>query len=120
MRNNTYKAMVALDASKDEVSIAIDASQVVAISAQIVMTGSATGTLNIQASNQLQPPVDANGNPAPTVWNDIATVGTVTLTAGGTFLIPKFDVAYAWLRASYVKNNASAGTVSVTINTKGF
>jgi hypothetical protein len=121
MRNNTVCVMNALDASVDHTSaIVIDARQVVAMSAQAVMTGAATGTLNIQASNDVNPAVGSNGAPAPTNWSTIATVGTIALAAGTVTLLPKFDVAYQWIRANYVKNNGSAGTVTVNINTKGF
>lgn len=120
MRNNTKLALNGLDASVDQVGDLIDARQVVAISAQIVMTGSSTGTLNIQASNDVNPPVSATGAPVPINWSNIPTVGTIALTAGAVFLMPKFDVAYQWLRVAYVHNNGSSGTVSVSVNTKGF
>lgn len=121
MRSNTSKNMVALDASKDEAGSCIDASNVFAISAQIVMTGTSSGTLNIQASNDIAPPVTTNGVPVPTNWSNIPTDGTVTITGtAGVFFIPKFDVAYRWIRSSFVHNNGSAGTISVNITTLGF
>lgn len=120
MRSNSGVNIIAADASKDGTGIVIDASNVQYLSALCVSTGSSTGTVNIQASNDIAPAVDASGLPNPSHWVNIATVGTVTITAASTTLIPVFQVGYKWIRSSYVHNNGSAGTITVTLNTQGF
>jgi hypothetical protein len=119
MRPNNQANMSALDASVNQSGLTIPADQVVAISAQAVVTGLSTGTLNIQMSNDPDSActTDSTGKLQPTNWSNIATVGTVTLSGAGVFNIPKFDVCAKWLRGSYVKNNGSAGTVTVQIQT---
>lgn len=120
MRPNTQVQMKALDASADKVGATIDANQVLTISAQAIVTGTSTGTLNIQASND--PPSGlANVEGVPTVvnWTNIATIGTIAIAGAGTYLIPKFDVAYRWIRCSFVHNNGAAGTITVNVQTQG-
>lgn len=119
MKNNAIAALRAADASANQVSLAIDVRQAVAMSAQVVMTGASTGTLNILASNDVTPPVNASGQPVPANWN-LITGQTLALTANASFLLPKFDISYQWIQIQYVKNNGSAGTVSVNVNTKSF
>ena len=119
MRPNTNPNLIAADASISHFGVVIPADFVLRISAQAIVTGSSTGTLNIQASNDIAPPVDSTGHAAPVNWNNIPTVGTVAIAGAGTYLIPSFDVAYKWIRASYVFTNAQAGTISVNIQTIG-
>lgn len=121
MRPNTKTNIATISAAIDQLGLTIDAQFIMTLSAQAIVTGSSTGTLNIQASND---PLDglavnSKGQPIPVTWTNIATVGTVTLSAAGNFLIPKFDVAYRWLRCSYVHNNGAAGTVTVNVTTQG-
>lgn len=110
MRQGTFLNIVAADASKDEVGAAVAAAQLFALSAQAVVTGTSSGTLNIQASNDIS---------APTNWSNIATIGTVTISGAGVFLIPKLDICYNWIRASFVHNNAASGTISVNLQVLG-
>ena len=119
MRPNTQTNINGADASVNQAGLTIRADQVVAISAQVVSTGSSTGTLNIQMSNDPDSActTDSNGNLQPVNWSNIATIGTVTVAAASVANIPKFDVCAKWLRGSYVKNNGSAGTITVQIQT---
>lgn len=119
MRQNNSVNINAASAAANANGSVIDANQVFALSAQAVVTGTSTGTLNIQASNDIAPAVDSNGNPAPTNWSNIATVGTVSISGAGVYLIPKFDVCYRWIRAQFVAGNNAAGTISVNINKLG-
>lgn len=112
MRPNTSANIASASAAVDQAGIIIPADFVYKVSAQAVVTGTSTGTLNIQASNDLAV--------IPTIWSNIATVGTVAIAGAGTYLIPQFDVSYRFLRASFVHTNAAAGTINVNIHTTGF
>jgi hypothetical protein len=107
------------DASVNQSGSGVSAAQVFYASAQATVTGASTGTLYIQASNDIAPPVNSSGVAVPTNWTNIGTTAQVTISGSGTFLIPKFDVCYQFIRSSYVKNNGSAGAVSVIIKTLG-
>lgn len=120
MRPNCSVNMAALDASIDEVGIVIPASQVIAASVQAVVTGTSTGTLNLQFSNDIAPPVDSFGKPAPTHWSNIATIGTVAIAGAGVYSMPKLDVAYQYIRTSFTHTNAASGTITVNISTLGY
>ena len=109
----------AASAAVDQNGAVIDANQLFAVSAQAVVTGTSTGTLNIQASNDISPAVDSSGKPNPSHWSNIATVGTVAIAGSGVYLIPKFDIAYRWIRCQFVHANAQAGTISVNVNVLG-
>lgn len=121
MRPNTVATIVALSAAVDQAGSAIPADFVVAVSAQAVVTGTSTGNLNIQVSNDIGPPVNATtGLPVPTNWSTVATIGTIAIAGAGVYLIPKFDTSYKWIRASFVHTNAASGTISVNLHTFGF
>lgn len=111
MRPNVSINISSADASDDAEGEALDASQVLYLSAQAVVTGTSTGTLNIQASNDIV---------SPTHWSDIETLGTVEIAGAGVYLIPSFQVGYRWVRSFFVKDNGDAGTLTVRINTQGF
>lgn len=103
----------------DQNGSVIDANQLFAMSVQAVVTGTSTGTLNVQFSNDISPAVDSNGKPAPTHWSNIATVGTVAIAGAGIYSMPKFDIAYRWIRCQFVHANAAAGNISVNVNVLG-
>lgn len=113
MRFDRVTVMNALDASKNESSILIDSNQLLKISAQVVMTGNAAGTVKFQASNDFVQGVALGSGAVPTNWSDIASQ-TVAVSAGGVFLIPQFELSYRWLRVQYV---FASGTGTVTVNT---
>jgi hypothetical protein len=120
MRPNCAANLSAADASKDEPGLVVPAAFLLYASVQAVVTGTSTGTLNVQFSNDLSPGVDSNGNPAPTNWSNIATVGTVSISGAGVYSIPVFQVGYQWLRLQFVHNNGASGTISANLNTIGF
>lgn len=98
------------DASGDLHGEILDAQFAIQMSAQAVVTGTSTGTLNIQVSNDLIKPEN---------WSNIATVGTVAIAGSGVYLIPKFDIAYRWVRPDFVSTNGESGTISVITNLIG-
>jgi len=120
MKPNTNVNINAASAAVNQNGAVLPGQYVYSISAQAVVTGTSTGTLNIQASNDSGVVNDSSGNPNPTNWSNIATVGTVSISGAGVYLIPKFDVCYRWIRAQFVAGNAASGTISVNIQTIGF
>jgi hypothetical protein len=116
MRQLPVKVLNAADASVDQTGAWIQAENLFAASAQAVITGTSTGTLKFQFSNditnQQTPPAD------PTNASDI-TGATVAVAGAGVVAIPKFDLCYNWIRLVYVKTNGAAGTITATVKTLG-
>ncbi len=80
----------------------MDGSQIRSISAQAIITGSgAAGVLKLQASNE----------DVATIFKDVSGV-TVTISGAGTYVIPKTDVCYRWLR--FVSTDTSSGSATGT------
>lgn len=112
MRQLLDNIINAADASVNQVSAAIPTENMLYISVQVVMTGSSSGALKLQASNDVIPVT--NPLTAPTNWADISGA-TVTLTGtAGVFLIPLTNLCYQYVRAVYTHNNGSAGTITAT------
>lgn len=81
-------------------------------SAQITATGSAAGTLKFQASND----VPRSPTTPPTHWNDIPSA-TVAVSGAGSFMIPKTDLCYQFIRLVYT--NTGTGTIQANVKTIG-
>jgi len=94
-------------------SAAIPTENILNVSAQLVATGSAAGTLKFQCSNDN--PVA--GNTPPTNWSDIPSA-TVSVSGAGVFLIPDTAICYQWVRLVYA--NSGTGTFGVMVKTVGF
>lgn len=120
MRPNTNKNIIGADASANAAGITLPAQNIMYVSAQCKSTGSATGTVNIQMSNDTPDmcTTDSNGNLQPVNWSNIPTTGTVVITAGSLTIIPVFQICAAFIRSNYIKNNGSAGTISVDLQTQ--
>ena len=101
------------NAASSTQSNAIDASQLLQASAQVVCSSTATGTVKFQASNDYGNSVSYT---VPTNWSDIPTM-SVTLAGGTVYLIPKFDICYKWIRVAYI--GGGTGTVTVSIKVHG-
>jgi hypothetical protein len=112
MRSVTETSLNAIDASVGAESDAIDASFLVAGSVQIISTGSPSGDVKVQASNDL-----VTGSQVPTNWTDITGL-SVTLSGAGTDLIPKFDICYQSIRI--VATAGGTGTVTAKFKGVGF
>lgn len=104
--------VIPLQAAATKSSAAITAENLFSVSAQIIATGSAAGTLKIQASNDNP----ANGPSAVVNWSDI-TGATVAVSGAGAFLIPKIDICYEYIR--FVYTNSGTGTISVNAKALG-
>lgn len=114
MRPLHYEVFDAVDASIDETGATIDSSFLWSVSGQATVTGTSTGTLKFQASNDV-----VTASPfEPTNWTDISGK-TVSIAGAGVYLIPKFDISYQHIRAVYLKNNGASGTITVDIKALG-
>jgi hypothetical protein len=109
VRDNTIELA---DATATTNGPAIDANQLISMSVQAIKAADAEGTVKLQASNDEGPPSGAGAPPSN--WTDIASA-TVTLTASpGTFLIPKTDLCYRWVRVVYTR---TGGGGALTVKT---
>jgi hypothetical protein len=114
MRTTNIQSLNAQNITGSPVSAAIDAGYLLYASAQAIVTGSSpVGVLSFQGSND----PCAFGNLAvdftPTHWTDINNA-SVNVTSTGTFLIPRIDVSYRWIRLSFTY---TSGSGAVTVNT---
>lgn len=113
MRPSTVLAIENEDASDNNIeSDPIKTEFVVMASLQAVSTGTSTGTVKIQVSND---PITA----VPTNWTDLSGA-TVNVTAASKVIIPKYDSCYNWTKIVYTKNNGDTGTLSVNFKSIGY
>lgn len=96
-------------------STALTAQNLFQCSVQMVCTGSAAGTLKVQASNDTRPGA-LPSQVTPTNWSDIPSA-TVTVTGAGTYLIPKIDICYQYIRLVYT--NTGTGTIAANLKALG-
>lgn len=109
MRQDNIVALVS-QAAATLSSAAIPALNLFQCSVQFNVTGSAAGTGKLQGSND----VPAVG--APTHWSDIPSA-TISVSGAGSFLIPKTDLCYQWVRVVYT--NTGTGTVEARFKALG-
>lgn len=86
---------------------------------QSVATGSAGGTMKLQASNDN--PVIGTGQ-VPTNWSDIPTVNgvaaSITVSGAGAVISPVIELCYQWVRVVYT--NTGTGTIGASLKIIGF
>jgi hypothetical protein len=84
------------------------------IGAQFVWTGTPTGTLFAEASN------DANPERQTGTWEDISSLASLPSIAGsaGHNGVSYINFPYKWLRFRYVRTSGT-GTLTVTVVGKG-
>ncbi len=116
MRAINAPIMTALSAAVSQASAAVPTSQVFYISVQAVVTGTSSGTLKLQFSND---PCEGVKVPVPTNWIDIPSASVTITGTPGAFGISKTELSYRFIRAVYTFNNAASGTITVTINGMG-
>jgi hypothetical protein len=98
----------------------IDSYNLVHVSAQVVF-GSASsqiGTVKLQASNDF----DVSGNLsdfAPSNWSDIPSTTSSVFASARTYLVPKFDVSYNYMRVVYTQSSGS-GSLKVNVKANGW
>lgn len=100
---------------------AIDLDQKFGYSIQAAITGTITGTMNLQGSDDfgtIQPGGPDNGAPGVTNWSDI-TGSSTSIAGAGSAIWNAEGVFYKWVRVNYVATSGT-GTITIRINTKGF
>lgn len=113
MRYSNETLINAVTANATTNTAAIDARQVLCVSAQIVSTAAGTGTLKLQVSN------DHFGNVGnPTNWSDV-TSATVSITAAGVFYIQKTEICAEYARLVYTDTTALVQTITTVADTAG-
>jgi hypothetical protein len=117
MKTEVIQAIVAGDASGNLSSQPIFAQFMLYASVQVVIAGgtSPTGALKVQFSND--PGGPQNTTQPPTHWSDVPSA-TVSATDNGVYAIPKFDVAYNWLKLVWTFTSGT-GTLSANMKTTG-
>jgi len=113
MNQSVKQIISAASAAVDQSSSPIDARNLLYISVQAVITGTSTGTLKLQFSNDILDPTLTLS--APTNWSDIPNA-TVVVAGAGVVAIPKTDLCYQTIRAVFIHTNGASGTI--TVNTK--
>lgn len=107
MRPVLKTALDAVTANADSEAIPTDYQ--VACSLQVITTGTATGTLKMQFSNDRD---------NPTHWSDIPNA-SITISAAGVTNIPKTDICYKWIKVN-LSGFSGTGTVTANYNSFGF
>ena len=94
-------------------SINISASYFFSFSVQFnAMGGGAAGSVKVQVSND-----NASGiSTVPTNWSDLPGA-SVSISGAGSYLIPRQESCYAWLRLVYT--NSGGGTIQATVAALG-
>lgn len=122
MRNSNFAAITTQANTGTIYSQVIDASQILSGSIQAIFTDSgAGGTLTLQGSNDVSPPSDSNGYPAPVNWDTVkngSISATATVSSGALTTIGLQWLNYRWLRVKWVQN-AGAGNITVNANLQG-
>lgn len=117
MKQELINVFSSVDASVDHNGSAIVSSYLLFSSMQAVVTGTSTGTLKLQYSNDIVNPIIPNGA-APSNWSDIPSA-TVAIAGAGVYSIPKTDLCYQFIRAVFTHTNAASGTLSANLKSIG-
>lgn len=88
----------------------VNLDSIVSYSLQAIFTGTPTGTLQLQASDDV--PLDYN----PVNWT-IITDTISGVTTAGTYTVNVEQPAYSWVRLQYIPTGSS-GTLNARINAK--
>jgi hypothetical protein len=108
------KIMNALPGDANQVSDILDANQLLKISAQVIVAAQATGSVQLQVSNDVCAYGGATANQfAPTNWSNLGS--PVSITAAGVSLVAQQDLCYRWLRAIYTDGSAGAEDGAITV-----
>lgn len=93
--------------------IQVDSSELVCASFQAIFGDStATGSINLQGSNDVTHAGNLPATFTATHWSQVATTA---VTAGGTVIIPKTDLSYRWIRVVFTSTVAGSTTVNVNM-----
>lgn len=98
---------------------AIPADNILQVSVQVVSTGTPTGVVKLQYSNDPNQGLvnDSNYSLVPVHWSDIPSA-SVAVNAAGVFSIPITTICYGFIRAVYTDGSGGAGTGTTSVNMK--
>ncbi len=117
MQQFQQKVLDAASTATTQASAAIDASNMLQVSVQAILTGAPTGTVKLQASNDS--PIGMKGLSsatwAPTNWTDIPNA-VVTTNSAASFLIAKTDICYQFIRVVYTGSGTGTVTAQIKAN----
>jgi len=105
-----FTALNAADASTNQTSAAIDVREDVYISVHNISTGTATGTVKLQGSND-----NITSGTTPTNWVDIPSA-SVAITAASQTTIPSQLISYMYVRVVYTFTSLT-GTITSKVKT---
>lgn len=118
--NKTIATVVPLNANYNSPSVPL--LQVYTYAIQAIITGTPTGTISLQASNDPVLNTISNSRPLtePTDWNTIAN-STFTVTTSGTQFWNVNYTGYNYVRVIYTDSSSGSSTATMTIifNGKG-
>lgn len=115
MRSNNFVALSA-DDSANANGIQIDADQLFSASFHFVFgDNTATGTVKVQASNDIFSGLYAPGNFVVTNWIDVASA-SAAVTAGAAQMISLPNLNYRWLRVVWTRSAGGSTTVICNAN----
>lgn len=94
-------------------SAAIDLQQIVKMSAQIIVgTGTATGSIQLQVSNDRVPAANLFNDAVFVNWSNLGSATAVTGT--GVLLIAQQDMCYRAMRVVYTDSSGGTATAHLT------
>lgn len=100
------------------VSSPVDIGQMANGSVQFSYTGTPTGTLTIEVSNDAPVINVGTGTATPTNWTPYPAATQAVAGAAGAWVMNLPDIGFRWLRAKYV-NTSGTGTFSGMFCGKG-
>lgn len=115
MRPNNNNVLNGALVNANQASVAQWSTDIVRVTFQAVVTGTPTGNIKIQGSNDY-----AKGLPPnqfqPTNWSDVGS--SVAVAAAGVFLIPSSGVpqecSYQYIRLIYTDTSGGTATGTIT------
>lgn len=121
--NHTISPLVSNILNANRLSAAIPLKNIFMYSIAANITGTPTGTVKLQVSNDPETNdtmPSANPMPTPSNWVDLAN-SSIAVTAAGETLWSVNYCTYNWVRVSYTDSSsgASTATMSIVANLKG-
>ena len=112
MRYVEQTSLNAVSAAASTTGPTIDSSNLINSSVMIVVTGTVTGIVKLQGSNDYG---NSQSNSVPTNWVDIPNTA-ITLASANAF-IPTTQMCYNWIRVAFVAGGT--GTVTAKLFAQG-
>lgn len=91
-------------------SAACNVSRMSRFSLQSISTNTATGTIQVQVSND--PPSEGSNAVVPTNWTNLSGA-TITVTAASILILPEIQISHNWLQVTFTH---TGGSGNLTVN----